>query len=472
MSSETAATSSSSSSSEMPLHGVDIAQVLSSKGPVVQCVLLQAIPESETQSQEEDDSEDVRVARLDLDKAHMKQIELDTTPAKSMVAKTLGGPFTFLGQYEDEGIVLMIRDFPESLEWMDEIHDEEGQGSTAEHKSHQEQCRERLGSMKMSELKSLCSERDISLDNVLEKSDLVDALWKWWKNLPPTNGHHIPPPLDATTARGNILILKVAETDEALDEAGEDDQADVQVPSNDEFFLNYTIKEYLEFASQKHPDPQENDEETKEAASDDENDSEEEKEDDAEEGFVLGEDEQMEDEDKAAMFNLVMNEVLRQYREEHGRGPNTQELLEIRSNIAKELDVKVAEIAADQADWNRNAKDGTPAKETPKKIGFSKEDSVLEYEPDPAEHDHHRQESDDDVYDDNDEEEEDEGDAEPEDYAQPQKRQKTSHSPDEEEEDTKPAAVATNSDKNAADTAVVARGDGGESTEGQKKRKR
>ena len=39
-----------------------------------------------------------------------------------------------------------------------------------------------------------------------------------------------------------------------------------------------------------------------------------------------------------------MNEVLRQYREEHGRGPHTHELLELRSTIAKELNVEISEI--------------------------------------------------------------------------------------------------------------------------------
>ena len=60
--------------------------------------------------------------------------------------------------------------------------------------------------------------------------------------------------------------------------------------------------------------------------SDDESPAEAEKDD---EGIRLGEDDDIDDEDKAAMFNLVMNEVLRQYREENGRGPDTKELLEM-----------------------------------------------------------------------------------------------------------------------------------------------
>jgi hypothetical protein len=62
--------------------GVDIAEVLKSEGPVVTAVLLKA-------------------------DATIEQVQVDTTPHKQMVQKILGGPFTFLGQYEEEGTVLM-----------------------------------------------------------------------------------------------------------------------------------------------------------------------------------------------------------------------------------------------------------------------------------------------------------------------------------------------------------------------------
>lgn len=64
--------------------GDDISRLLKSEGPVVSAVLLKAGPE-----------------------ATVKEIQVDTTPQKQMVQKLLGGPFTFLGQYEDEGIMLM-----------------------------------------------------------------------------------------------------------------------------------------------------------------------------------------------------------------------------------------------------------------------------------------------------------------------------------------------------------------------------
>lgn len=70
------------------LTGSDISKLLQSKGPVVQAVLLRSGPE-----------------------ATIEQVDIDTTPQKQMVSMILGGPFTFLGQYEEEGIMLIcLRD--------------------------------------------------------------------------------------------------------------------------------------------------------------------------------------------------------------------------------------------------------------------------------------------------------------------------------------------------------------------------
>jgi hypothetical protein len=41
-----------------------------------------------------------------------------------------------------------------------------------------------------------------------------------------------------------------------------------------------------------------------------------------------------------------MSEILRKFREEHGRGPDTRELLEIRGHVARELGVEVATVEA------------------------------------------------------------------------------------------------------------------------------
>lgn len=62
----------------------DLKKILNSTGPIVNAVLLAAGD-------------------------GVKDMEVDTTPKKQMVQEILGGPFTFLGQYEEEGIVLMVR---------------------------------------------------------------------------------------------------------------------------------------------------------------------------------------------------------------------------------------------------------------------------------------------------------------------------------------------------------------------------
>eukprot|EP00980_Cylindrotheca_fusiformis_P029259 scaffold22779_cov137-Cylindrotheca_fusiformis.AAC.1 len=63
----------------------DLKEILNSSGPVVNAVLLSARD------------------------GVVKDLQVDTTPKKQMVKQILGGPFTFLGQYEDEGIMLMMR---------------------------------------------------------------------------------------------------------------------------------------------------------------------------------------------------------------------------------------------------------------------------------------------------------------------------------------------------------------------------
>jgi Family of unknown function (DUF5880) len=84
MSQELASRTSSVAVSFPLLGGGDIAKLLKSEGPVVTAVILKA-------------------------DATIEQVQIDTTPQKQMVQTMLGGPFTFLGQYEDEGIILMCR---------------------------------------------------------------------------------------------------------------------------------------------------------------------------------------------------------------------------------------------------------------------------------------------------------------------------------------------------------------------------
>ncbi|KAG7360780.1 hypothetical protein IV203_035879 [Nitzschia inconspicua] len=440
------------------LGGADIAQLLTSTGPIVKAVLLHcrkkngdmeeiqkpiavvagaAAKEDDEQpitagaATKDDDDNDgndnaavaTRVVLTDM----IEQIEIDTTPNKSMVAKTLGGPFTFLGQYEEEGIVLMIRNLPDDLDDVvrnERLEEAEDDDDDDDEDSEIDLSQELPRLFKVSQLKTLCHEREIDTEGMLEKADLVKALLEYQANLPPYNPHQLQPPLHKTQVRGDILCLKVAETAEELDEEEEieeeEEEEDAEQPTdapstaedqenkassqenggnsnddndldetaatkeisvmpNDEFFLDYTKDEYIQFASRT--DIPEHTLADPEAA-------EEEEEDDAEEEGVAfipwQEGEEIDEEDKNAMFNLVMNEVLRQYREDNGRGPNTKELLELRASIAKELDVEVAQVP--EADWDKKAK-GSPSPSS-KKIAFQKEDIVKEYVPDENEYNH------------------------------------------------------------------------------------
>ncbi|OEU21150.1 hypothetical protein FRACYDRAFT_234777 [Fragilariopsis cylindrus CCMP1102] len=419
------------------IGGVDIANIMTANGPIVNTVILRcpvsknedkdeqedskpaAVPTATTTEKKNENDDDntspsadvtqpqPRVVLTDL----IEEAKIDTTPSKSKVAEVLGGPVTFLGQYEDEGVVLMIRKFPDDLE-------------------------------------------EINIEGMVEKSDLIKAVIDYQSHLPPYNTHQLQSPLHKARVRGDIVIMKVAETNEELDvdddeiegKSNSDDEKEIKtvtVPTNEEFFLNYTKTEYVKFASRtdipEHEieipeDDDDDDDDDDEEEEEDENDAAAADNDDGEvegggdgEAFIMGDngdDEEIDETDKSAMFNLVMNEVLRQYREENGRGPNTQELLELRSNIARELDVDIAHDL--DGDWDKKANANSIP--SAKKIMFSSEkDTVKEYTPDPNEY---KSDSDpDDVarslgnYDEEDEDEDDD-----EDYAEepPTKRIKTS----------------------------------------------
>jgi hypothetical protein len=285
--------------SDILLQGLDIAKLLSSAGPVVKCVLLRA-----TENAAEEESKPAAAATVSLpDNNHKKRViltdlidelQVDTTPKKSMVAQILGGPFTFLGQYDDEGIVLMCG------------------------KSQEEG---------------------------------------------PLNPHQLQPPLTDSVVRGDILILKVAPTEEVLDDDDDDDDDDgdhekaVVVPTNDEFFLDYTKEEYIAFASRTDvvaPEMEEGDDGEEEEEEEEEEEIEEE-----EDEEYSGEEEEDDDDDEddlesqVAMMNLIMGQVLRRFHEENGRGPDTRELLELRSALAEKIGVEVPEVQG--ADWDQKA---------------------------------------------------------------------------------------------------------------------
>jgi hypothetical protein len=211
------------------------------------------------------------------------ELEIDTTPKKSMVQQVLGGPITFLGQYEDEDLVLVCRR-PESL----------GE----------------------------------------------EVAW---------NPHKLQPPFENTEVQGDILIMRVKKEEEKL-EHDEADGSDKPISDGtDDFFLDFTKEDYIQFALRDDVEPPEFEEQEVE-----EQEEEELEEEDDEE--ILGEDDDDDDEDdddnQVGMMNLIMAQVLRRFNEENGRGPNTQELLELRSALAHKLGVELPEVAGagDEAD--------------------------------------------------------------------------------------------------------------------------
>jgi hypothetical protein len=318
-----------------PFVGLDISKIMSSTGPVVKCVLLRA--DADQASKSKDDDEVENAASPSLHQHLITEINVDTTPRKSQVNSILGGPFTFLGQYEEEGIVVMIR-----RPRPDHVDGEDGD----------------------------------------EEDD--DDL--------PVNPHRLQPPFHDAVIRGDILLMRVApvaeeETEVVLNE--EDDEAvkdmaatSSKTPSlttmnneDKEFFLDYTKDDYLKFAARMDimavaEDEEDDDEEDDavDSSSDDDEQSEEEDEEeggegrdekekkstiatrdddsDDEEDFdpddsdINESDEDDEEECQVGMMNMILSHMLRKFRESNnGRGPNSIELLEMRKALADRLGV-------------------------------------------------------------------------------------------------------------------------------------
>lgn len=325
----------SSSRRKTSLQGSDIASILQSRGPIVKAVLLRHIrvdgkdtrPHLHLDSNEKVDPKQEKNHRPILEEL-IDEVEIDTTPSKEQVKQILGGPFTFLGQWPSEGTVVMARkDFVADL-------------PTGLHK------------LSIAALRKYCRELDIDTSHMLEKSDLIAALEERRSQALPLNPHRLQPPLEDAVARGDILVMKVAETKD--DDDKDDEPAELELMTNEEFFLNYTREEYVHFASrmdvvaQQHDDSDEEegeeeeiDEELEEEAAEKQELLEETAEDDDEEEEEEEEYQLEEDVDKHSLLNLVLGSVIEKFREDNGRGPNSQELLELRSVVASELDVEI-----------------------------------------------------------------------------------------------------------------------------------
>ena len=326
------------------VHGSDIAKVLTSSGPVVKCVLLRHMRK---------DAKDVKPhpASTKVDMTHKREvltelvdeILVDTTPSKNAIRDILG-PFTFIGQFPTEGVVAMARkELPADLK-----------------------------SLSISKLRELCQDAEIDTSAMLEKMELVQALEEGQL---PVNPHKLQPPLDGIVVRGDILLLKVAETDEVLDDPeNRGEEKEMKVLSNEEFFLNYTKDEYIAFASRTDVVAPEVDDEEEEEAVEEEDDDEDGKPaaEEEDEDFDPTTDGDPDEEEKSAMLNLIMSEVLRKFREEKGRGPNSEELLEIRRQVAAPLGIEVTTMS-DIAN-KRPAENDSGEARSPKRVKFTGEE--------------------------------------------------------------------------------------------------
>ena len=299
------------------LSGEDIQKILHSTGPVVKCVLLRAVPADDTDDYDtdtkqpakddskkpavkdskenddkpSDDRKDSKGPEKEEEKVVLKhlinEIEVDTTPRKSQVSQVLGGPITFLGQYEDEDLVVVCR-----------------------------------------------------------RAESMDSSTPW-------NPHKLQPPFDDAQVQGDILIMKLAPEEE---EKANGDEPTKSVSTDDEFFLDFTKDEYIAFALRDDVEPPEMEKQV-------EDEEEEEIEEDGDDEEFVGEDDDEEGDDDAepqvAMMNLIMGQVLRRFHEENGRGPDTRELLELRSALAQKLGVQVPEIVGE--DWDDAESDDKPS---------------------------------------------------------------------------------------------------------------
>lgn len=314
-----------------PFDGLNISKIMSSTGPVVKCVLLRAAAAATADDNDEgnpkadDETKENETSSVLHPHQHLiDEIEVDTTPRKSQVNTILGGPFTFLGQYEEEGIVIMIR--------LPRLDDDDRNDEEDDDKKHG-----------------------------------------------PINPHRLQPPFHNVMVRGDILFMKVAPVtdDDDMADATFNEVGDVATkiavtasmtaPSlttttndNDEFFLDYTKEEYLIFASRSDiiaEDEEENGDEEESISSngDDENDKEavefggEDCDDsDNEEDFDPNnesddddDDDDDEEESQVAMMNMVLNMMIKQFREKNdGRGPDSAELLAMRKALADKMGIE------------------------------------------------------------------------------------------------------------------------------------
>jgi len=267
------------------LNGDDITRILNSTGPIVTCVLIRG-----GNSNDSTTAEDI-----------ITEVSIDTTPQKREVENLLGGPITFLGQYIEEGVVVMTKKEPPS--------------STQE-------------------------------ENTNDDDDSRNRI-------------KLPMPLDDVVAY-TALLMKVSQEEEGEGEGdffldySKEKYLDLVNRGGEERQEHPILQEDNNSASDGEED--EEDEENSNAEDDDD--------DDADSDGVLGDDddydedfsdteEDMEldsDEERIGMLNLCMGQILRRFHEENGHGPDTRQLLEMRQALAIKLGVDVPTIPDSNVD--------------------------------------------------------------------------------------------------------------------------
>lgn len=246
------------------LNGEDITRILNTTGPIVTCVLVRG-----------GSGEDA-----------ISEVRLDTTPQKREVENLLGGPITFLGQYPEEGVVVMT------------------------------------------------TKKDLNNTEQQASSECVEG-----------NRVRLPMPLDEVVVYSDCLIMKVTKDDDddffldyskelyldLVSRGGEKRQEPLEEDSDSEVDDDNELEQ-----SDDEECSNEEDADSDGQVLDDDDDYDENFSDDGEDMELDSE------EERIGMLNLCMGQILRRFQEENGHGPDTRQLLEMRHALAIKLGVEVS----------------------------------------------------------------------------------------------------------------------------------
>lgn len=251
------------------LNGDDITRILNSAGPIVTCVLI--LPSESNNEEKEDIITEVRV---------------DTTPQKREVENVLGGPITFLGQYIEEGVVVMTKK-----------EDEENDTDTTRNRIKLPMPLHEV--VAYSALVMKVSQEDDDDDNATNEDFFLDYSKEKYLDLVNRGGETRQEPIEEDD-----------EGEQSNDEVSDDDDGDLDADSDG-------------------------------VVLDDDDDYDDDFEDDDEEMDLDSE------EERIGMLNLCMGQVLRRFHQENGHGPDTRQLLEMRHALASKLGVDLPSLPPD-----------------------------------------------------------------------------------------------------------------------------